>query len=239
MDLIEFKNYSACYRNKKVMTFALDEISFSVESGEFLVVVGPSGCGKTTLLKSLTGAIEYGGGEIIYEGQNINKIPKGRRNIAYISQSCNLILTTTIFDNIAFPLRVMGVKQPETIERVNAIAEVMGITPLLTRRPRQLSGGQLQRVEIARALIKNPRLILFDEPFANLDPEMKATLREYVKKIHKEYRPTCIFVTHDLNDAYILADRILVLNGGKVEQIGTCTDIKNNPANKFVREFFA
>ena len=238
MKLLEFKEYSAYYRKKKIMTVALDRISLSVEQGEFLIVVGPSGCGKTTLLKSLTDGIEYTDGEIFLEGEPLFQVPLGKRNIAYISQECNLVRSQSIFDSIAFPLRMMGVRQEETVERVKELASVMGLLPFLTRRPKQLSGGQLQRAELCRALIKHPRLILFDEPFSNLDPELRASMREYLKAVHKRYRPTCIFVTHDLNDAYHLAGRILVLNRGAVEQIGTAQEILSHPATDFVRGFF-
>ncbi len=237
MTILEFNEFSAFYKEKKLMTVAVDNVSFKVFEGEFVVLIGPSGSGKTTLLRSIIDLIDYTSGEILYEGIPIQSAKLSTRNIAYICQECNLMGHMTVFDNIAFPLRNMNTSQYEIKKRVNEIAEITGITPLLTRKPRSLSGGQLQRVEIARALIKNPRLMLFDEPFSNLDPENKSKMRVFLKELHDKFGMTVVFVTHDLNDAFTLADKIVVMNDGVVEEIGTPQELRARPKTQFVKDF--
>lgn len=239
MHVLEFKDFSALYRvDKKQFGIAVDNINLSVDSGEFLVIVGPSGSGKTTLLKSVLGSIDFIEGDILLDGTNINNIRKADRNLAYICQDYNLFPQMTVYENIAFPLRVMKTPQAEVDKRVKAIAQTLGVIDLLTRKPRYLSGGQIQRVEIARALVKNPRIVLFDEPFANLDPLIRTDMRLLVKKIHQEQRPTFLFITHDLTEALMLADRIVVMNDGEIVEVGTPNEIKTKPKSEFVKEFF-
>lgn len=237
MTVLEFIEFSAFYKEKKLMTVAVDNVSFKVEEGEFVVLIGPSGSGKTTLLRSIIDLIDYTSGEILFEGEPLQNTKLSTRNIAYICQECNLMTHMTVFDNIAFPLRNMNTNQEEIKARVNEIADITGITPLLTRKPRSLSGGQLQKVEIARALIKNPRLMLFDEPFSNLDQANKMKMRAFLKEMHKKFGMTVVFVTHDLNDAFNLADKIVVINEGEIAQIGSPSHIRAFPNSDFVREF--
>lgn len=229
MSNIEFQGFSAYYRRKKQMTVAVNNVSFKIKDGEFIVIIGASGCGKTTLLNCLTGGIKYTTGKIIFNGEDINQIPLQQRSISYITQSSNLYPNMTVFDNIAFPLRMMHADNNETIAQVNKIAKDFNVFPLLSRKPRQLSGGQIQRVELARAFIKNPNTVLFDEPFSGLDPDSRIYMRGLIKTLHKRYRSTFIFVTHELQEAFVLADRIIVMEDGKVKAIGTPNEIRDNP----------
>lgn len=236
--LLEFKKFSAYYRQKKDYVVALDEITFSVEDGEFLVIVGASGCGKTTLLKCVLGMCAVTSGEAFFNGEKLTAVKKNDKQIAYVSQEYSLYPTMTVYENIAFPLRNMHTPIDELDKRVRKMAEMLEIDWLLSRKPKQLSGGQHQRVAIARALIKNPRIILFDEPFANLHLDLRLQMRELVKKIHKEQNVTVLFVTHDLPEAMGLADRIIVLKDGKIEQIGTPRELEENPQAEILKEFF-
>ena len=239
MSVLQFKNFSAYYKvDKTTLGVAVDNINLEVQNGEFLVIVGPSGCGKTTLIRSILSGISLTEGEILLEGVDIETIKKKNRNLAYISQECNLFPKMTVFDNIAFPLRVMNTPHEEVQRRVKEIAEKTEIYELLTRKPTQLSGGQIQRVEIARALVKNPRIVLFDEPFANLDVKLKTAMRTLVKNMHNEHKSTFLFVTHDLTEAIMLADKILVMNEGEIVEIGTPQEITEHPQSQFTKEFF-
>ena len=237
-NLLEFKKFSAYYKQKKDYVVAVDEVSFTVDEGEILVLVGPSGCGKTTLLKSMLGMCATTSGEAYFNGEIIKSAKKGDKQIAYVAQEYSLYPTMTVYENIAFPLRIMHTPIDELDKRVRAMAKLLEIDWLLSRKPKQLSGGQHQRVAIARALIKNPRIILFDEPFANLHPDLRFQMRELVKAIHKEQNVTVVFVTHDLSEAFALADRIIVMKDGAIEQLGTPKEIEDNPTSKFVKEFF-
>lgn len=221
MNTIEFQNFSCFYKNKKEYVTALDRISLSVAQGELLVVLGQSGSGKTTLLKCILGLCDYIAGELFIDGTAIDSFRLKESNIGYIRQELNLYPHMTVYDNIAFPLRTIHTPQAEVDRRVKEIAALLEIDWLLTRKPRQLSGGQLQRVAIARALIKNPVTVLFDEPFSSIDPKLRTEMRLLVKKIHKTYGCTMLFVTHDLTDALSLADRVVILEEGKIEAVGT------------------
>lgn len=238
MDIIRFSNYSAYYKLKKNRYYiALKNLDFSVKEGEVLAVVGPSGCGKTTLLKSIMGSNKLVEGDIFFDGKNLDGVDIGKQNIAYVAQDYNLYPSMTVYENIAYPLQIIRTDPAEIDRRVRQIAAKLNVSFLLTRKPKQLSGGQHQRVSIARALVKNPRLILFDEPFSNLEPTLREEMREYVKSIHEEYGTTMIFVTHDLEEAFFLADRILVLNKGAVEQLGSAEEVRRHPRSMFVKEF--
>lgn len=221
MNAIEFQSFSCFYKNKKEYVTALDRISLSVSQGELLVVLGQSGSGKTTLLKCILGLCDYISGELFIDGIAIDSFRLKESNIGYIRQELNLYPHMTVYDNIAFPLRTIHTPQAEVDRRIKEIAMLLEIDWLLTRKPRQLSGGQLQRVAIARALIKNPVTVLFDEPFSSIDPKLRTEMRLLVKKIHKTYGCTMLFVTHDLTDALSLADRVVILEEGKIEAVGT------------------
>lgn len=221
MDIIAFEDFSFFYKNKKDYIPALEHITFSVQAGELFVILGPSGCGKTTLLKSIMGFCDYITGALYIDGVAIDDFRLKNSNIGYVRQEADLYPHMTVYENIAFPLRNIHTPQEEVDRRVEQMAQMLDIAWLLTRKPKQLSGGQQQRVAIARALIKNPQLLLLDEPFSNIDPALRAELRQLVKEIHQKLHTTMLFVTHDYQDAYALAQRILILDEGKVSAIGT------------------
>jgi multiple sugar transport system ATP-binding protein len=214
-----------------------DGLSLSVESGEFMVFLGPSGCGKSTLLRMIAGLESVDGGEIRIAGTRVDTLPPGARRVAMVFQHYALYPHMTIFENMAFGLRNIGLKQPEIEQRVQAAARTLEIEELLQRKPGQLSGGQRQRVAIGRAIVKEPRAFLFDEPLSNLDAALRVRTRVELARLHRRLRATMIFVTHDQVEAMTLADRIVVMNEGRVEQVGTPMEIYTRPATKFVARF--
>lgn len=224
MDTLTFREFSAYYKVKGQYWMVLDKLDLDVRAGELLVIVGPSGCGKTTLLKSILSQCELTEGELLLQGRPLADIKPEERNIAYISQEYSLYPSMTVYENIAFPLRVMKTAQGEVDRRVREIAGRTGLSLLLSRKPRQLSGGQQQRVAIARALVKNPRLMLFDEPFSNQDKAMRSELRELVKRLQAEQRITTLFVTHDTEEAQVMADRVAVMEDGAIRWAGSPQD---------------
>lgn len=232
-----FKDYSAFYKVKKTFYIALDKINLTVADGSFTVVAGPSGCGKTTLLKCIAGLLDYTEGELLADGENVENLPQSARSMAYVAQEYSLYPQMTVYENIAYPLKVMRTPFAEIAERVKAVGEELEISWLFTRKPKQLSGGQQQRVAIARALVKNPRTILFDEPFANLEHGLRLKMQQLVKRLHARQRQTVVFVTHDLTEAFSLAERMVILNEGCVEQAGTPEEIARQPKSEFVKEF--
>jgi ABC-type sugar transport system ATPase subunit len=222
---------------------ALDNVTFSVRSGEFLVVLGPSGSGKTTLLRIIAGLEKPSRGRVIMDGVVVAdgergfSIPPQRRDVGMVFQTWALYPNMRVFDNIAFPLEIKGVPREEIRRRVVEVARYLEIDDLLDRYPRQLSGGQQQRVALARALIKNPKVLLLDEPFSNLDARVRVTAREFVKKVQRDLGITTILVTHDQADAFAVGDRILVIDKGRVQQIGDPSTLYNEPVNMFVASF--
>lgn len=236
--IIQFKDFSYFYKVKKQLVPALQNVNLAVNRGELLCVVGESGSGKTTLLKSILGHCKFIDGELFIDGIPIEQVDVRKKNFAYIKQEIALYPHMTVYENIAFPLRVMGTSQQETDKRVTEIAAKTGLDWLLTRKPRQLSVGQCQRVAIARAVIKRPQIILFDEPFANVDPLVCVDLRQLVKKLHSEYLPTIVFVTHNLPEAFALGERIAVMEKGALTELGTPQELKNNPQSELLKGFF-
>lgn len=237
MNAMEFIDFSCFYPNGKEDITAIDHVSFSVEAGELLVIAGASGSGKTTLIKSILGMGPYIDGELFIGGVRVDDLKVRQSNIAYIRQEIALYPHLTVYENIAFPLRSMKTPQPEVDRRVKEIAQLLEIDWLLTRKPRQLSGGQQQRVAIARALVKNPEIILMDEPFSNLDPALRLQLRVLVRKLHQAFRSTILFVTHDLQEAFFLGDRILVLENGRITDMGTPQELRENGKSDLIKEF--
>ncbi|ABP49920.1 MULTISPECIES: glucose ABC transporter ATP-binding protein GlcV [Pyrobaculum] len=224
--------------------YALKDVNVSIKDGEFLVVLGPSGSGKTTFIRCIAGLetptrgrILFGDVPVVDVEKGIN-VPPARRNVGMVFQNWALYPHMKVFDNIAFPLKIKKVPKEEIKKRVKEVAEALGISELLDRYPRQLSGGQQQRVAIARALVKEPQVLLMDEPFSNLDARLRISAREFVKSLQRKLKVTTILVTHDQHDAYALADRLMIINNGVVQQIGTADEILNNPANVFVAQFF-
>ena len=237
MQSIKFDNFSCYYKSKKQYITILDKLTFEINGGEFFVVVGESGCGKTTLLKSILGLMDYVDGDLHIDGVAIDDFDIKSANIGYVKQEIALYPHLTVYENIAFPLRTMHTPQAEVDKRVKEIAKLLDIDWLLTRKPKQLSGGQHQRIAIARAMVKNPQVVLFDEPFSNIDSSLRGEMRQLVRRIHETYHITTIFVTHDLDEAFILADRIMVLNKGRLEDIGTPEELRQNCRSELLKGY--
>ncbi len=216
----------------------LRNVNLEIERGEFVVFVGPSGCGKSTLLRVIAGLEDITGGTLSIDGEVMNTVPPAKRGIAMVFQSYALYPHMTVFDNMAFGLRVSGASK-EVIERqVNSAADMLQLTPYLNRLPRELSGGQRQRVAIGRAITRDPRIFLFDEPLSNLDAALRVATRIEIAKLKKSMPDTTmIYVTHDQVEAMTLADRIVVLRDGRVEQVGTPMELYYRPNNTFVAQF--
>jgi len=215
----------------------VNKMNLSIEKGEFIVFLGPSGCGKTTTIRMISGLEDVSGGEILIEGENIlGKKPKDR-GVSMIFQSYAVWPHMTVFENIAYPLKLQKLPKAEIKERVHAAAEASDITALLDRYPAQMSGGQRQRVAVARAIVIKPKLFLMDEPLSNLDAKLRVSMRTELKNIHTRENSTSIFVTHDQSEAMSLADRIVVMNKGIIEQIGTPMEVYQDSATKFVASF--
>src|SRR5690349_24758563 len=216
---------------------AVRGIDLEVASGEFAVLVGPSGCGKSTLLRTIAGLETPDGGTIEIGGRVVNYVRPRDRDIAMVFQNYALYPYMNVFENIAFGLRARKTPQAEIETRVRRAADMLGITNLLDRLPRQLSGGQRQRVAIGRAIVRNARLFLFDEPLSNLDAQLRDEMRSEIKRLHQELGTTMIYVTHDQIEAMTLADRIVLMNSGQVEQVGAPLELYERPATHFVAGF--
>lgn len=239
MKVFEFKNFSLYYKVKKDFVVAVNDVSFDIENGEFFVIVGESGSGKSSLLSAMfKGSSGAARGELLFYNTNIEDVDIRQQNFAYVSQYYSLNPGMTIYDNLAFPLRNMKTDPQEIDLRVRSIAKAFDIYPLLTRKPRNISGGQHQKAAIARALIKNPRVILMDEPFSSLDPKTRLHLREILKKVHEHLHCTIVFVMHDLPEAFGMADRILVMENGIIKEIGTPQELEKCHSSKLLKEFF-
>ncbi|MGX5848474.1 ABC transporter ATP-binding protein [Mesorhizobium sp. PL10] len=211
--------------------------NIDIADGEFVVFVGPSGCGKSTLLRMIAGLEDISGGEIAIGGKVMNDVEPADRGIAMVFQSYALYPHMTVGQNLSFGLRMTGNPKEDTDRRVKRASGILRISELMARRPKQLSGGQRQRVAIGRAIVREPQVFLFDEPLSNLDAELRVQMRVEISRLHKELGTTMIYVTHDQTEAMTLADRIVVLRGGHVEQIGRPLDLYDNPDNQFVAGF--
>ena len=216
---------------------AISGLDLDIPDQEFLVLLGPSGCGKSTTLNMIAGLEEISGGSLWFDDQRMNDIPVHRRDIAMVFQSYALYPHKTVFENIAFGLRMRGMAEAELKRRVDDAAERLELTPLLGRRPGQLSGGQRQRVALGRAMVREPAVFLMDEPLSNLDASLRVSMRAQIRHLHAEMRSTFVYVTHDQAEALTLADRIAVMRDGVIEQLGTPDDIYERPANVFVASF--
>ena len=212
-------------------------LDLTIEDGEFVVFVGPSGCGKSTLLRLIAGLEDVSGGEIRIDGQDATKVPPAKRGLAMVFQSYALYPHMSVRKNIAFPLRMAKMDQAEQERRVKAAAEVLNLTDYLDRRPGQLSGGQRQRVAIGRAIVREPAAFLFDEPLSNLDAALRVGMRLEISELHERLKTTMIYVTHDQVEAMTMADKIVVLRAGNIEQVGSPLELYRNPRNTFVAGF--
>ena len=216
---------------------ALQETSLTFEQGLFTCVLGPSGSGKSTVLKLLAGIEEVTSGRIFMDGRDVTNVTPERRDVAMVFQSYGLYPNMTARDNIAFPLMLRGLKKPDRYGRVDEVARMLGIGDLLDRHPRVLSGGERQRVALGRAIVRNPKVFLLDEPISNLDANLRATTREELKRIHQQLGATFIYVTHDQDDAEAMGDRVVVMAKGAVQQVDPPATIYRRPANRFVASF--
>ena len=212
-------------------------VDLDIEPGEFVVFVGPSGCGKTTLLRMIAGLEEITAGDLLISGDQVNNLPPSQRGVAMVFQSYALYPHKTVFENMAFALKIAKVPKPEIERRVREASDILQLTDYLGRLPKALSGGQRQRVAIGRAIVRDPKVFLFDEPLSNLDAALRTKMRVELKTLHRRLGATMIYVTHDQVEAMTLADKIVVLNKGRVEQVGRPLDLYNKPASLFVAGF--
>ena len=231
---VELKNINKHFGNFK----ASDNVSFGIEKGKLIGLLGPSGSGKTTILRMIAGLENPDSGEIIIDGKVINNVPASKRGIGFVFQSYALFRYMTVFENIAFGLRVLKKSENEIKERVAELVKLIGLEGLENRYPSQLSGGQRQRVAFARALAPNPQLLLLDEPFAAIDAKVRQELRHWLKEMIAKLGVTSIFVTHDQDEAIEVADEIIITNKGRIDQIGKPLDVYSKPKTAFVASFF-
>ena len=233
MASIELKNIEKSFGKNKV----INKFDIKINDGEFVVLVGPSGCGKSTLLRMISGLESVDTGEIYLDNKLINNLIPSKREIAMVFQSYALYPHMNVFENMAFGLKMEKIPKNEINQKVNNAAATLQIEDLLKRKPKQLSGGQRQRVAIGRAITRSPKVFLFDEPLSNLDAALRSEMRVEISKLHKKMNSNIIYVTHDQVEAMTLADRIVVLNKGNIEQYGTPNEIYSDPNNIFVAEF--
>lgn len=235
MGFIEFKNVEKQYKNatKKSVT----DFNLSIDEKEFIVFVGPSGCGKSTTLRMLAGFEEITGGTISIDGNIVNNTPPRERGISMVFQNYALYPHMTVEDNIAFGLKNIKTPKDEIKKKVNWAIEILGLEEYRKRKPKNLSGGQRQRVALGRAIVRNQKVFLMDEPLSNLDAKLRVSMRNEISKLHRELGSTTIYVTHDQVEAMTMADRIVVMKDGIIQQIGTPMDLYDNPRNKFVGRF--
>lgn len=233
MKSIEWKNVTKRFGAVSV----IPDFSLAIEPGEFVVLLGPSGCGKTTLMRMLAGLETVSSGQILIDGKDITHKPPGQRGVAMVFQQYALYPHMSVRDNMAFGLHNVGLAKNLIAQRVQSVAKMLELDALLDRKPTQLSGGQRQRVAIGRAVVKEPAAFLFDEPLSNLDAALRSRTRVELAQLHKRLKATMVFVTHDQVEAMTLADRIVVMNGGRIEQVGAPMDIYRRPATRFVAGF--
>src|ERR1700746_3445315 len=215
----------------------VNHISLEIPDREFVVLVGPSGCGKSTTLRMVAGLEEITSGEIWIGGEVVNDVPPRDRDIAMVFQNYALYPHMSVFDNMAFGLKLRKFPKDEIKRRVDEAARILDIAPLLERKPRALSGGQRQRVAMGRAIVRNPKVFLFDEPLSNLDAKLRVQMRTEIKKVHQTIPTTTVYVTHDQVEAMTLADRVVVMNHGVIEQVGAPQELYHHPATRFVAGF--
>ena len=216
---------------------AVQDLNFFIEDGEFLAVLGPSGCGKSTTLRMIAGLEDITRGEIRFDGKVVNDLSPSKRNLALAFESYALYARLNVHENIAFPMRAKGMSRAEADKKVMWIADILNVTDILKKKPGSLSGGHKQRVNLCRALVRQPNITLLDEPISHMDVRVRANMRARIRRLHDELKLTTIYVTHDQEEAVSLADRVAVMNHAKLQQIGTVDEIWNHPANRFVATF--
>lgn len=234
MSTVLLKNISKIYEGS---TFAVNKVDIEIKDKEFVVLVGPSGCGKTTTLRMIAGLEDISEGDLFIDGQRVNDVSPKYRDIAMVFQNYALYPHMTVYENMAFGLKLRKIPKSEIKERVNEAASILGISDYLDRKPKALSGGQRQRVAVGRAIVRKPKVFLFDEPLSNLDAKLRVQMRTEISKLHKKLEATIIYVTHDQTEAMTMGDRIVVMKDGIVQQINTPLNLYNNPSNKFIAGF--
>lgn len=235
MSYVKLENLGKKYPNSDELSVA--DFNLDIEQGEFIVFVGPSGCGKSTTLRMIAGLEEITEGDLSIEGVNVNKMHPKERDIAMVFQNYALYPHMDVYKNIAFGLKLQKVPEAEIKEKIDWAADVLGLTDYLNRKPKDLSGGQRQRVALGRAIVRNPKVFLMDEPLSNLDAKLRVTMRNEITKLHRKLGATTIYVTHDQVEAMTMADRIVCMSKGEVQQIGSPLELYNKPANLFVATF--
>jgi multiple sugar transport system ATP-binding protein len=215
----------------------LNGLNLDIRNGEFVVLVGPSGCGKSTILRIIAGLETLSSGEVELDGQVLNQVPPGKRDIAMVFQSYALYPHMTVSQNIEFGMKIRNTHKAERKSRVLEAARMLGLEGMLERKPKQLSGGQRQRVALGRAIVRDPKCFLFDEPLSNLDAKLRVQMRTEIKQLHSRLRSTCIYVTHDQEEAMTLGQKVGVIRGGEIQQFDTPLKVYNHPANQFVASF--
>ncbi|WP_089138563.1 ABC transporter ATP-binding protein [Vibrio rumoiensis] len=233
MAQVEFKNLKKSFGDVEVVK----QFDLKVEDGEFLVLLGPSGCGKSTILRMLAGLEDITSGDVIVGDRVVNNVDAKERDLAMVFQSYALYPHMTVYENIAFALKLKGMKKPDIDAEVRKAAKMLELEPLLDRKPKELSGGQRQRVAMGRAMVRTPKVFLFDEPLSNLDAKLRGTMRDEIKTLHRTLKTTTIYVTHDQIEAMTLANRVVILKDGYIEQVGTPEEVFRHPANEFVAQF--
>src|SRR5690606_36447001 len=234
MATLSFKEVRKTYPGGVAVIHGLEA---DVADGEFIVIVGPSGCGKSTLMRMVAGLETVTDGEILIDGKQVNHLEPAERDIAMVFQNYALYPHMSVYENMAYGLKIRGLGKSEIQERVQMAAEILELSHLLDRRPRQLSGGQRQRVAMGRAIVREPKVFLFDEPLSNLDAKLRVQMRLEIQKLHRRLRTTSLYVTHDQVEAMTLAQRMIVMNAGVAEQIGTPAEVFEKPASTFVAAF--
>lgn len=233
MSELVFKNISKSFDGQSV----IKAFDLAVPDGEFLVLLGPSGCGKSTLLRMIAGLESVSGGDILIDGQSVIALAPRERDVAMVFQNYALYPHMTVYDNIAFPLKMKRQKKEDIRQRVEDAAKLLGLTEMLSRKPKTLSGGQRQRVALGRALVREPKLFLFDEPLSNLDAKLRVSMRTEILRLMRSLKATVVYVTHDQEEALTMGDRIALLHDGIIQQAGTPQEIYDQPANTFVAHF--
>lgn len=230
---LSLKNISKKYKDKEI----LKNISFDIKEGELVCILGPSGCGKTTLLNIIGGFVSDFSGDVLLSDENINNIPPEKREIATVFQSYGLFTHKNVIDNVSYGLKLLKIDKNTRENRAKEMLEKVGLASYEKKKIKELSGGEQQRVAIARSMVLNPKLLLLDEPLSNLDVHLRDVMRKEIKRIQKQFGVTMIIVTHDQEDAFKLADRVIVINEGYIEQIGTPEELYKKPKNNFISSF--
>lgn len=230
---LSLKNISKKYKDKEI----LKNISFDIKEGELVCILGPSGCGKTTLLNIIGGFVSDFSGDVLLSDENINNIPPEKREIATVFQSYGLFTHKNVIDNVSYGLKLLKIDKNTRENRAKEMLEKVGLAGYEKKKIKELSGGEQQRVAIARSMVLNPKLLLLDEPLSNLDVHLRDVMRKEIKRIQKQFGVTMIIVTHDQEDAFKLADRVIVINEGHIEQIGTPEELYKEPKNNFISSF--